>query len=101
MERGGTPNSVGRWSMVSNIPGPKLAHFWGASFGEFFFFGRDFTLGKVYKQNYEGNLSFEERIFFVPLEQDLYSLLCRLPQPVNPSSCRFCRSMKLAQMGAM
>ena len=24
MERGGTPNSVGRWSMVSNIPGAEV-----------------------------------------------------------------------------
>ena len=38
----------------------------------------------MYTRKYEGNLSFEEKIFFVPLEQDLCSLLCRLPQPVPP-----------------
>ena len=64
---------------------PKTRPFLGGEFWRvFFFLGRDFTLGKVYTRKYEGNLSFEEKIFFVPLEQDLYSLLCRLPQPVPP-----------------
>ena len=78
---------------------PKTRLFLGGEFWRVFFLGRDFTLGKMYTRKYEGNLSFEEKIFFVPLEQDLYSLLCRLPQPVPPVS--FCGSMKLAQMGAM